>query len=145
MPAFHTFFVPQEFRRRLEMGQRHLESYYEQYKDNWTYQVQVELSIRNVEMKGVPLVGTIDKLEIERENIAYIEFTPDGTVLEANDLGVPIEICLLGERPENLGDQPPHSQDCVSARPTHLNGPIGIEVSKPGSQDSKEEAYLLES
>ncbi len=66
------FFVPKEFRRRLEMGQRHLEAYYEQHKDNWTYQVQVELSIRNVEMKGVPLVGTIDKLEIERENIAYI-------------------------------------------------------------------------
>lgn len=66
------FFVPQEFKRRLDLGREHLLAYYEKHHRDWSYQVQVELSIRNIEMQGVPLVGTIDKLEIEREEIAFI-------------------------------------------------------------------------
>lgn len=72
MYRLQGFFVPKEFRRRMDIGKQYLKSYYDQHHQSWNELVQVELSIRNVEMQGVPLVGTIDKLEVEKEKIAYI-------------------------------------------------------------------------
>ncbi len=66
------FFTKAEFRRRLDLGQQFLEQYYEQYWESWTQETLVELGVRNVELEGVPLTGTIDKLDLEKDNKASI-------------------------------------------------------------------------
>ncbi|BDS14441.1 ATP-dependent helicase [Aureispira anguillae] len=55
------------YKERLELGQRHLPLYYKARKEDWNKLLQeatilTEKPLRNVEWKGVPLTGTIDKL-----------------------------------------------------------------------------------
>lgn len=51
------------FERRLELGKRQLSRYYNYYYGRWQKRVRVEYTIRQVEVEGVPLTGTIDKIE----------------------------------------------------------------------------------
>jgi DNA helicase-2/ATP-dependent DNA helicase PcrA len=51
------------YQRQLEIGQRKLKRYYQYYYGRWSKKVRVEYQIRQVEVDGVPLTGTIDKLE----------------------------------------------------------------------------------
>lgn len=51
------------FERRLELGKRQLSRYYNYYYGRWHKRVKVEYTIRQVEVDGVPLTGTIDKIE----------------------------------------------------------------------------------
>lgn len=57
-------FSQQEYERRLEIGQRHLQAYYQKHLATWPRQVRVEWSVRQVEVDGVPLTGTIDRLDL---------------------------------------------------------------------------------
>jgi DNA helicase II / ATP-dependent DNA helicase PcrA len=59
-----TRFSNKEYERRLEMGRHSLAGYYRQNLKQWHKQVKVEFNVRNVEVDGVPLTGTIDKLEL---------------------------------------------------------------------------------
>lgn len=61
------FLTNRTYKERLELGKRHLPLYYKARKDAWNNLLQkstvlTEKSLRNVEFKGVPLTGTIDKL-----------------------------------------------------------------------------------
>jgi DNA helicase-2/ATP-dependent DNA helicase PcrA len=51
------------FDRRLELGKRQLSRYYHYYYGRWHKRVRVEYTIRQVEVDGVPLTGTLDKIE----------------------------------------------------------------------------------
>ena len=51
-----------EIQRRLELGKRQLSRYYNYYYGRWHKRVKVEYTIRQVEVDGVPLTGTIDKI-----------------------------------------------------------------------------------
>jgi len=61
-----------EYQRRLEMGRKSLIYYYENHLVNWGKQVRVEFKIRNCEIEGVPITGTIDKLVFTSETTAKI-------------------------------------------------------------------------
>ncbi len=61
-------FTKKEFDRRLEMGERELTAYYQQYVHTWPKKLLIEHNIRNVELDGVPIVGTIDRLDFNKEN-----------------------------------------------------------------------------
>lgn len=56
-------FTHKEYERRLEMGKRNLEALYKQQIHHWHKNVRVELGVKNVEIDGVPVNGTLDKLE----------------------------------------------------------------------------------
>lgn len=62
------YFLPNKaFRERMELGKRHLPQYYQQRLASWTQQLQrstvwTEKPFHNVEVDGVPITGTIDKL-----------------------------------------------------------------------------------
>ena len=62
------YFLPAKaFQERLELGRRHLPHYYRARLSSWTQQLQrstvwTERPFRNVEVEGVPITGTIDKL-----------------------------------------------------------------------------------
>ena len=57
-------FSAREFERRLEMGRLHLAAYHQAHAAHWPTNVKVETTIRNAEIDGVPITGTIDRLEI---------------------------------------------------------------------------------
>ncbi|HMQ62898.1 MAG TPA: ATP-dependent DNA helicase [Flavilitoribacter sp.] len=58
-----ALFSRQGFARRMEMGAQYLAQYYRQKYGEWGKKVRLELHIRNTEMDGVPITGTLDKLE----------------------------------------------------------------------------------
>jgi DNA helicase II / ATP-dependent DNA helicase PcrA len=57
------FFARAEFDRRLEAGRYNLEQYRSYHLNRWNKQVLLEYRPRNVEVEGVPVTGSIDKLE----------------------------------------------------------------------------------
>lgn len=58
------FFARREYERRLEAGRYNLEQYYLQHHKAWAKEVRLEYRPRNVEVDGVPITGSIDKLEL---------------------------------------------------------------------------------
>ena len=61
-----------ELDRRLEMGRKNLPLFYAQNIDTWPSKILAEYTIRNVEIDGVPLTGTIDKIDILSDTMAHI-------------------------------------------------------------------------
>lgn len=57
-------FSRHEYIRKLEIGKRHLAALYQQNEHTWHKKVHVEWNIRQVQVEGVPLTGTIDKIEL---------------------------------------------------------------------------------
>ncbi|AEE50556.1 ATP-dependent helicase [Haliscomenobacter hydrossis] len=73
------------FERRLELGKRQLGRYYQYYYGRWHKRVRVEYTIRQIEVDGVPLTGTIDKIEFyDQLRVGIIDYktgSHDGTKL----------------------------------------------------------------
>ncbi|MCB9082590.1 MAG: ATP-dependent helicase [Lewinellaceae bacterium] len=61
-----------QYEQLREQGRRHLKRYYQQYYGTWNQRVQVEYTIRQVEWQGIPLTGTLDKLEFLPQQEAVI-------------------------------------------------------------------------
>lgn len=57
------FFTRREYERRLEAGRYNLQLYHKQHRKEWHRDVLLEYRPRSVEVDGVPLTGSIDKLE----------------------------------------------------------------------------------
>ena len=51
------------FQRRQQQGRFYLPLYYEHHRDRWQQETQVELEIRHVEFRGVPLEGYLDRVD----------------------------------------------------------------------------------
>ncbi len=64
MERRRAFFSLREYQRRLEMGRRNLSDFYQQNRERWHKDVLLEHRPRKVEADGVPLTGSIDKLEL---------------------------------------------------------------------------------
>ncbi|MBK7872430.1 MAG: ATP-dependent helicase [Saprospiraceae bacterium] len=65
-------FSKREFERRLELGRRNLGAYYQKHLDSWTKNVRVEFTIRNAQIDGVPVTGTLDRLDLQEQLTATI-------------------------------------------------------------------------
>lgn len=57
------YFTPPEFKRRMDMGINHLRLYYEKFNKDWPDKILVEYYIKNTEVDGVPIKGTIDRID----------------------------------------------------------------------------------
>ena len=66
------YFTKEEYERRLELGRTNLTTIYEAYLPRWHKEVRAEYSIKNVQVDGVPLKGTIDKIEYLKDKKAHI-------------------------------------------------------------------------
>ena len=64
MQRQNAHFSQKEYNRRLEMGRHNLQVLYKQSINTWHKNVKVEFVIKNTEINGVPVNGTIDKLEL---------------------------------------------------------------------------------
>ncbi|HTA82648.1 MAG TPA: ATP-dependent DNA helicase [Bacteroidia bacterium] len=67
-------FTKEQFKRRLEYGEKILPAYYDFYINKWNKIVSLELNIRNVEVKGVPLNGKLDKLEFDGKKVNVVDY-----------------------------------------------------------------------
>ncbi|MDX1940082.1 MAG: ATP-dependent DNA helicase, partial [Saprospiraceae bacterium] len=65
-------FSKREFERRLELGRRNLGAYYQKHLDSWTKNVRVEFTIRNAQIDGVPITGTLDRLDLHEQLSATV-------------------------------------------------------------------------
>ncbi|MDF1865465.1 MAG: ATP-dependent DNA helicase [Saprospiraceae bacterium] len=65
-------FSKKEFERRMKIGQQNMRNYYDQHGSTWHKKVRLEYELKNVEMDGIPLTGTIDRLELHSDNFAHI-------------------------------------------------------------------------
>lgn len=72
MEHWRAYFTHKGYQRRLKMGQRYLADFYQQNIKSWSKKARVEHNIRHVEVEGVPVNGTIDKLVFQAENKASI-------------------------------------------------------------------------
>ncbi len=67
-------FTRDQFKRRMEYGQKILPAYYDYYINQWNKNVEVERNIRNVEVKGVPVNGKLDKIEREANGVNVVDY-----------------------------------------------------------------------
>lgn len=72
MHKLYGSFSKTEYDRRMEMGKLYLLEYVQQYSPTWPKKVRVEMNFKNVELEGVPITGTIDRLEFKDNSIAHI-------------------------------------------------------------------------
>ncbi|MFT5765605.1 MAG: DNA helicase-2/ATP-dependent DNA helicase PcrA, partial [Saprospiraceae bacterium] len=72
MNRLGAYFSAAEFDRRIKLGKNHLSIYYKQNIDSWSRNVFTEYNIKNVELEGVPLIGTVDRLELIETDQAHI-------------------------------------------------------------------------
>ncbi|MEO6232816.1 MAG: ATP-dependent DNA helicase [Ferruginibacter sp.] len=67
-------FTPEQFKRRLEYGEKILPAYYNYYIDRWSKVVIAEKSIRNILVNHVPINGKLDKLEFNGKQVNVVDY-----------------------------------------------------------------------
>ena len=67
-------FTEEQFTRRLEYGKQTLEGYYDQYHEQWNTNILVEYFVNQCSCDDVPIVGKLDKIEFEENNICVVDY-----------------------------------------------------------------------
>ncbi|MCH8332265.1 MAG: PD-(D/E)XK nuclease family protein, partial [Bacteroidetes bacterium] len=67
-------FTPNQYKRRIEMGNEILPEYYERYLKEWSKVVLVEYPFQNIELEGVPIRGQLDKLEFSGNDVNVVDY-----------------------------------------------------------------------
>lgn len=67
-------FTKEQFKRRLEYGDKILPAYYDYYINKWNKIVSLEINMRNIEVKGVPINGKLDKLEFDGKKVNVVDY-----------------------------------------------------------------------
>lgn len=70
------YFTSSEFKRRMDMGISHLQLYYNQFYSEWPKKILVEYYIKNTEIDGVPIKGTIDRIDFtpKSQSVSIIDY-----------------------------------------------------------------------
>jgi len=65
----------EQYQRRISLGQNNLPKYYQQRKETWGKAVDLEKEYKNVEFRGVPLTGKIDKVEyLDKRHVHVVDY-----------------------------------------------------------------------
>jgi len=67
-------FTKEEFKLRLDYGAKILPAFYELNILNWNKVALVELSIKNIEIDGVPVKGSLDKVEFTGKQMTVVDY-----------------------------------------------------------------------
>ncbi len=89
-------FTKEQFKRRLEYGEKILPAYYDFYINKWNRIVSLEVNIRNVEVQGVPLNGKLDKLEFDGKMVNVVDYKTGRYDNAKKKLNPPNEVDLIG-------------------------------------------------
>ncbi len=67
-------FTKEDFKRRVDYGEKILPLYYEQNVPTWNKVAQTERSIKNIEVAGVPIKGNLDKIEFDGKQVTVVDY-----------------------------------------------------------------------
>ncbi len=67
-------FTEEQFKRRMDYGEKILPEYYIKYINSWEKVTATEYAIKNVEVNGVPIKGVIDKLEFKGRQANVVDY-----------------------------------------------------------------------
>ncbi|HTI59565.1 ATP-dependent DNA helicase [Mucilaginibacter sp.] len=67
-------FTKDEFKLRLDYGDKILPDFYETNIPQWNKVALVELSIKNIEIDGVPVKGNLDKVEFTGKQVTVVDY-----------------------------------------------------------------------
>ena len=67
-------FTKEEFKLRLDYGEKILPPYYEQNITTWNKIAVTERGIKNIEIDGVPIKGNLDKIEFEGKQATIVDY-----------------------------------------------------------------------
>jgi DNA helicase-2/ATP-dependent DNA helicase PcrA len=67
-------FTKEDFKLRLDYGERILPAYYNQNINVWNKIAVTERSIKNVEVEGVPIKGNLDKVEFNGKQATVVDY-----------------------------------------------------------------------
>ncbi|MDB5087237.1 MAG: helicase UvrD [Mucilaginibacter sp.] len=67
-------FTKEEFKLRLDYGEKILPAYYNQNITVWNKNAVTERSIKNVEVAGVPIKGNLDKVEFNDKQVTVVDY-----------------------------------------------------------------------
>jgi len=67
-------FTKDDLKRRMAYGEKILPAFYEKNVRAWNKIALVELSIKNVEVVGVPIKGNLDKVEFTGKNVTVVDY-----------------------------------------------------------------------
>ena len=67
-------FTKEDFKRRLDYGEKILPEYYDQNIGTWNKIAITERTIKNVEVQGVPIKGNLDKIEFTGKQVTVIDY-----------------------------------------------------------------------
>jgi DNA helicase-2/ATP-dependent DNA helicase PcrA len=67
-------FTKEEFKLRLDFGEKILPDYYNQNINVWNKVAVTERSIKNVEVAGVPIKGNLDKVEFSGKQATVVDY-----------------------------------------------------------------------
>jgi len=77
-------FTREAFDRRIEYGFEVLGNYYDKYINTWNKIAVVEINIRNVVVRDVPIKGKLDKLEFNGKEVNVVDYKT-GDIEKAKD------------------------------------------------------------
>ncbi len=95
MKGLEFYFPKSDFDMRMELGKINLKSYYHNHIEQWPKNVQIEHYVNNVEVEGIPIKGTIDRVDLLNQNMVHIVDYKSGShnskktvkVSKTNELG----------------------------------------------------------
>jgi len=67
-------FTKEDFKLRMDYGEKILPAYYDQNIHTWNKIAVTERSIRNVEVEGVPVKGNLDKIEFSGKQVTVVDY-----------------------------------------------------------------------
>lgn len=67
-------FTKEEFKLRMDYGDKILPPYYEQNVTHWNKVAVTERSIKNIEIEGVPIKGNLDKIEFDGKHATIVDY-----------------------------------------------------------------------
>ncbi|MDB5018488.1 MAG: helicase UvrD [Mucilaginibacter sp.] len=67
-------FTKEDFKLRLDYGEKILPAYYNQNIEVWNKVAVTERSIKNVEVEGVPIKGNLDKVEFNGKQVTVVDY-----------------------------------------------------------------------
>lgn len=67
-------FTAEQFKRRMEYGDKILSAYYDKYIDSWEKNTLTEYTVKNVEVDGIPVKGVLDKIEFSGSDLNVVDY-----------------------------------------------------------------------
>jgi DNA helicase-2/ATP-dependent DNA helicase PcrA len=89
-------FTNEQFKRRMEYGDKILPDFYNKYISHWEKYIVAEYRISNVEIEGVPVKGVLDKLEFRGNDVNIVDYKTGSFEYAKKKLSPPNEKDPLG-------------------------------------------------